>query len=248
MENRHTMTAIFIVAILLQSSQALTEATTTTTTSAPTTTTTTEPEVIIMDIQSNITITEHEEFEFKLRLREQRGLWTCCSEEEICTERTCVKEANDTCRYAVKMEPKRSFCGKKFSFKLENPAEHYDTQVFVNFKPNAPSIKNVTYHNRTNCLVVELEPEDTGECPLRYYVEYNWNIDKKLKGEVVGTKAELEGAHIESCLTKQKYNSAASPTVTVVAMNTVGEKTFGDQTTSPVTSFVSEDPTECSHQ
>lgn len=165
--------------------------------------------IAVQGLPEFVDVEEGDEVDLHLVLSEQRDLYTCCDGDDLCTKHTGEKHNENRHVYNITLRPRRNFCGKHFAYKMEEKAHNhhdekrmvnvYETKFVVNFRPHPPHIKEATYDNRTSCLMVEMHPEDTGDCPLKYTFRYHSSQNQFYNGEVMGTKEKLEGLRIKSC-------------------------------------------------
>jgi len=170
---------------------------------------------VVEGLPEQVSVEEGDEVELHLVLSEEKDLYTCCDGNDLCTKHTSEKGNHHQNQhvYNVTLKPRRNFCGKHFAYKMEEQARNnqekqlvnvYETKFVVKFRPQPPHIKDATYDNRTSCLIVEMHPEDTGDCPLRYTFRYKTSENQFYDGEIKGTKTELEGLRIKSCFDHKK--------------------------------------------
>jgi len=212
-----------------------------------------QPEIrkkVVEDTPKENELEEGDPMLYKFAIKDQDELYSCCSDEDVCTRQSCMKmEKDGVCYYPVTVRRHRSNCGHELTYRTLDMRAFYETKFLINFRPNKPVVKSAKYDSRTDCLIIELEPEDTGRCELKYSFVYNYNVHNRFNGELSGTKDKLEGVQLRSCFNETTYfpgaNGGEGPSITIRATSTVSHKFYGDETTKNVEFFKSDDPEEC---
>merc|ERR1711936_1446399 len=81
-----------------------------------------QPEIrkkVITDMPEENLFEEGDPMIYKFAIKNQEGLYSCCSDEDVCTKQSCMKMENDedTCYYPVTVRRDRSNCGNELVYR-----------------------------------------------------------------------------------------------------------------------------------